>query len=299
MTTLELLRARITGVEDLRSVVRTLKSLSAVQMRQYQRVSQSLLEQAATIELGFQALFRERAVPPSAAVPRREQQLAAIVMGSDQGLCGAFDEQVVELALEQLGRARGPSLVVVGGRAAERLSAAGLALEATLAVPNSLAGVGALVEQLLGFVDAWSASARVERVLVLHQRRKSAAASRPRRFQLAPIPRRWLRAVSERRWPARGLPTHSLDDERLLAALARAFFWGSLYRASVESLEAESAERWNAMQAAERNIDERLEELQAAFREQRQGAITDELLDIVVGSAAVFADATRARRRRR
>ena len=42
-----------------------------------------------------------------------------------------------------------------------------------------------------------------------------------------------------------------------------------------------------AMQAAEKNILETLDHLQAVFREQRQAAITAELLDIVSGFEAL------------
>jgi F-type H+-transporting ATPase subunit gamma len=40
------------------------------------------------------------------------------------------------------------------------------------------------------------------------------------------------------------------------------------------------------MQAAERNIEERLEGQRAEFRRRRQDAITEELLDIVTGFEA-------------
>jgi F-type H+-transporting ATPase subunit gamma len=41
------------------------------------------------------------------------------------------------------------------------------------------------------------------------------------------------------------------------------------------------------MQAAEKNIGERLDELNLQFRDLRQGAITEELLDIVAGFEAM------------
>ncbi len=41
------------------------------------------------------------------------------------------------------------------------------------------------------------------------------------------------------------------------------------------------------MQAAEKNIEERLDELNAVYHGQRQDAITSELLDIVSGVEAL------------
>ncbi|PVE33232.1 F0F1 ATP synthase subunit gamma, partial [Enterococcus faecalis] len=57
----------------------------------------------------------------------------------------------------------------------------------------------------------------------------------------------------------------------------------SLFRAFAESLASENAARLVSMQAAERNIEERLDELHKLYHHQRQNAITSELLDIISG----------------
>jgi F-type H+-transporting ATPase subunit gamma len=62
-----------------------------------------------------------------------------------------------------------------------------------------------------------------------------------------------------------------------------------LHCSCTESLASEEASRLAAMQQAERNIEERLNELHAHYHQQRQSAITTELLDIIAGYAAVTA----------
>lgn len=49
----------------------------------------------------------------------------------------------------------------------------------------------------------------------------------------------------------------------------------------------ENASRLNAMQRAERNIEERLDEMRGRFHQLRQQSITEELLDIVSGFEAL------------
>ncbi|MDL1968864.1 MAG: F0F1 ATP synthase subunit gamma, partial [Deltaproteobacteria bacterium] len=49
----------------------------------------------------------------------------------------------------------------------------------------------------------------------------------------------------------------------------------------------ENAGRLASMQAAERNIEDLLEELNSQFQQQRQSSITEELLDIVAGFEAL------------
>ena len=78
-----------------------------------------------------------------------------------------------------------------------------------------------------------------------------------------------------------------MSEERLASALFRQYFFVSLYRACAESLASENASRLASMQIAEKNIAERLGELQAEFNHQRQSGITEELLDIVSGFEAL------------
>jgi F-type H+-transporting ATPase subunit gamma len=83
------------------------------------------------------------------------------------------------------------------------------------------------------------------------------------------------------------LPLFSMDRDQLFSALIRQYLFVSLFRACAESLASENASRLAAMQGAERNIEERLEELQTQFHQQRQMTITEELLDIVAGFEAL------------
>jgi hypothetical protein len=69
----------------------------------------------------------------------------------------------------------------------------------------------------------------------------------------------------------------------------------ALFRACANSLASENASRIAAMQAAEKNIEERLEELHGSFNQLRQSAITEELLDVVTGFEAL----SKQRRKRR
>jgi F-type H+-transporting ATPase subunit gamma len=61
----------------------------------------------------------------------------------------------------------------------------------------------------------------------------------------------------------------------------------SLYRAFAESLASEHSSRLAAMQMAQDNAEERLDDLQRRFHRRRQSAITEELLDIAFGAEAL------------
>ena len=95
----------------------------------------------------------------------------------------------------------------------------------------------------------------------------------------------WIKTV------AQPLPAHAGGYREnhvrpSLSAVSFHFF----YRAFAQSLAGENAARLMAMQAAEKNILELQEDLQALFREQRQAGITSELLDIISGFEALSGD---------
>ena len=70
---------------------------------------------------------------------------------------------------------------------------------------------------------------------------------------------------------------------RIFRSMIGEYLFVSVYRAFANSLASENASRLAAMQNAEKNIEERLEELDVQFHRQRQMTITEELLDIVAG----------------
>jgi len=80
-----------------------------------------------------------------------------------------------------------------------------------------------------------------------------------------------------------------MEPSALLAALVRQHLFISLFRAGAESAASEHATRLAAMQAAERNIDDHLDEMNGAYRQRRQALITEELLDVVAGFEALTA----------
>jgi F-type H+-transporting ATPase subunit gamma len=56
-----------------------------------------------------------------------------------------------------------------------------------------------------------------------------------------------------------------------------------MFQACAESLASENASRLAAMQRAEKNIGEMLEDLKSRFHRMRQEAIDEELFDVVSG----------------
>jgi F-type H+-transporting ATPase subunit gamma len=83
------------------------------------------------------------------------------------------------------------------------------------------------------------------------------------------------------------LPQTIFGVEPTLHGLIRNYLFVSLFRACTESLASENASRLAAMQRAEKNIDELLEDLNRAYHRLRQSSIDEELFDVISGSEAL------------
>lgn len=296
---LEPIRRRIESAEDLDAVVRVMKALAAARIRQCERAVESLAEYSRTIEAGLHVALRNR--PKNVAIePPVSRHRSIIAFGSDQGMCGSFNEQVASFLLEEIGTLGGApearTVLVVGSRLVGRLEDAGCAIESQLVLPSSVSGIASAVHRALLKVEELRFQKSIDEFLLIHHRPIAPAGSAPSKVQLLPIDRDWLASLARKRWPSRSLPTYSMNWRQLFSALIRQHLFVALYRAFAESMASENASRLASMYTAEKNIENHLSRLTIDYNQGRQQSITEELLDIVAGFETLTKDERRTQR---
>jgi F-type H+-transporting ATPase subunit gamma len=286
------LRRTIASAGDLQAVVRTMKALAASSIGQYEQSVRALADYARTVELGLSACLRGDGVPvPGQPEPAAAHPLAhrlVLVFGSDQGLVGQFNEAIAERVLSHLSDPAVPTTVwTVGERVHVRLLDAGLAVQGPLAVPQSVKGITALVGRLLlETVTAQAAVASTE-LLVFHNQSAANSAVEVVQHRLLPLDARWRQALIADPWPTRSLPQVMGGAAETLRTLVGEYLFVSLFRACAESLASENASRLAAMERADQNISELLENLRSRFNQLRQSGIDEELFDVISGFEAL------------
>ena len=289
--TLESLQRQIKSSGELASIVRTMKALAATSVAQYERAVESLDDYYRTVEKGLSVVLASRQQQLMSEVTKGTTLL--VIFGSDHGLVGRFNEQIATYALEdywlqQEGRELPDDIMIacLGEQVFTRISERGHYISGKFTMPISINAITPAVQSLLETIEAWQENAGVDRVLLLYNRPALKASFESYGGTLVPVDLLKL-AQQQAEWQSRSLPTFTLPPEQLLSALLRQYFFVSLYRAFAFSLAAENASRLAAMQAAEKNIKERLEELSSQYQQARQTAITEELLDIISGFKAL------------
>ena len=281
------LRRKIDRAADLQSVVRTMKALAASSIGQYERSVRALADYYRTVELGLATCLRDTEAMPSAPV-RHRQASAVVVFGSDQGLVGQFNEIVVEYALRTVTALPGsPAVWAVGERVHARLQEAGLAVTGRFRVPGSVETIAPLIGRILVETEKPLPEFGVVDLHLVYNRRTLGSAYAPVGQRLLPLDEDWRRPIIALAWPTANLPEVVGSRTTTLRALVREYVFVSLFRACAESLASENASRLSAMECADKNIDELLQDLHTTFHRLRQSNIDEELFDVVAGYEAL------------
>ncbi|MBN1420056.1 MAG: F0F1 ATP synthase subunit gamma [Planctomycetes bacterium] len=310
METLREIEDRIESAGKLGQIVRTMRTLATVNIRRYRAAVESLRRYTASLRLAVGVVLDRCEIPPPAVDPRAP--FGAVLLSSDQGLCGPFNERLLAFALDDA-RARRASRaervwLASGGRGRERLEAAGEKIIHAQDAPTSPAGILDRVQDLLIALVEAHASGRFSRAVVYYNEHKSGAEFREAVLELIPFdPARAIAAPAtdgegevgngDRRDadPEEGedaprfrtLPLLEGTVGDALPRLVEEWYFSELYRAFAESLASENASRLVSMEGAERNIRDRIAELKARHRERRQQEITAELMDVIGGTEAL------------
>lgn len=289
------LRHKIDSASDLKGVVRTMKALAASSISQYEKSVSSLTDYYRTVELGLSATIQavDLNLPAVGAISNTDKQgdniVSAIVFGSDQGLVGQFNEDIADFAIKALADLGAQSQTTqlqvwaVGARVYSRLADAGLSMEKSFTVPTSINEITALVGQIQIDSETHLANASAARVYVFYNQMQSGAQYQPISQRLLPLDQKWQRELAQIPWPTKRLPEILGSNDMTLRALIREYIFISLYRACAESLASENASRLAAMQRAEKNIEELLDNLGKEFHVLRQSSIDAELSDVLAG----------------
>lgn len=271
---------RIASMGELREVVGAMRALAGMRRQEAEQALPGIRRYAQAMAAAL--LSAERLLPAGVGAQARPSQhptrarRALILCTAEHGFVGGFNERLLEAAGGVL--QAGDVLYVLGTRGAALAAERGRAIDWSLPMATRLASIPPLIQRLAEqlFVDI--AAGRVVSVEVLFANPHTPSAVQRRRL----LP---LDTLSGPPAPP-AAPLHNLPAQQLLEGLVDEYVFALLTESAVESLAAENAARFAAMEAARDNVSRQLTQLRASAHQLRQGEITAELLDLVTGEQA-------------
>ena len=259
---------------------------------QYERAVLSLGDYYHTVALGIIAYLRSQKVDSiterKGIKDRGEKLIGAIVFGSDQGLVGQFNDSMADFVSFSLNALPGKKEIwSIGERVQLLLSDMGFNISNAFSVPESVEAITALVDQLLVKTEGNPGKQPVQEFYIFHNQPKAGTGYQQVMQRFLPLDEKWRDSLLKSPWPTKLLPQIAGGIQSTLQGLISEYLFVSLYKAGAESLASENASRLEAMQRAEKNIEDILDELNKKYHRLRQSSIDEELFDVVSGFEAL------------
>ena len=283
MMTQKEIRRRIEAVRNTQKVTRSMKLVAAARLRgAQQRAVKKREHTSALFDITVRVSRRlGREAPVLWRRPEGIDCVDVIVVTSDRGLCGGFNEnllrEVDEGILQHLMHNIAVKIFVIGRQGVKRLGARGYDVEA---VPRD-GGLDAAVKWLTDTVTERCVSGESSGCNIAFNRFVSAARQKPTFWNLLPLSYRGFESNRNVEYIYEPIRKDALD------ALAGQIIGSALWQALLESEASEHAARMTAMDAATRNAEDMIEHLTSVYNKVRQETITSELMDIVNGAEAL------------
>ena len=278
-------KRRIKSVDNTRQITRTMELVATSKLkRATDRVYAARPYAAALSEIVGSLYSPEMAEKyPMLRRPERTNRAAVLLLTANRGLAGAFNANLIREARNLLAdlRAQGieTELHIAGKKGIQYYRFRGEPLETErLDISDNPSSDDA--ESVIGPIRDKFESGQLDAVYLVASDFRSAVSAPPAVKELLPI-RPQEGAASADAFILS--PTGDMILERILPVYLR----NALYTAMVQNAAAEHGARRTAMKNATDNAGEMLENLTRTYNRARQAQITQEIAEIVGGSAAL------------
>ena len=290
MANLKEIRIRIASVRSTQKITSAMKMVSAAKLRRAQTAIQRLRPFAVDLEdiLSRISTKEEADSNPLAAV-RPVENVVIILIASNKGLCGGFNntvikesERLLRTEFSQLHQNKKVQFIGIGKRISDYLKSKkypvfGFYDDFTNA--PSYEPIAKLAEDLMEKFKR----KEVDKVVLIYNEFKNAATQILVSEQYLPI----KPSETENRKLKNIDYIFEPTKEELYKILIPKVMKTKLYKAVLDSVASEHGARMTAMHKATENADELVKELNLTYNKFRQATITNEIIEIVSGAEAL------------
>ncbi|MDP6977287.1 MAG: ATP synthase F1 subunit gamma [Myxococcota bacterium] len=293
MPSLKDIKRRITSVESTQKITSAMKMVAAAKLRRAQETIENARPYAERMRSTLEQVAGSMATVEHPLFEVRDdvRSIELIIITSDRGLAGAFNNAVIKLAEQLLAEREGSldkvSLTLLGKKVADfyKRHRPGDVREAAPVGNNPTYAEAAGVARAAAkrFEEG-----EVDEVILVYSEFVTTMTQTPRVVQLLPVspPK-----TAEDAAPASEEDAAPYDiepsPESLLSVLVPKAVETEVFRALLENAAGEHAARMTAMESATKNTEELIDKLTLQFNRARQAAITSELVEIVTGAQAL------------
>ncbi len=288
MPTAAEIRSRINSISETKKVTDAMYMISSVKMRRARRELESTAPyfRALRQELGELLHYIPENDSRFFRLPSSEHPFgrAALVITSDKGLAGSYNQTVIRAAEELLRAEEDLMLFIVGEYGRQYFETR----HATWAHRFSYSAAFPTVREArricVHLLDLYN-KGKLQQIEIVYTHYKPGRPGEPKTRTLLPLDRSdfYDSAPGEEIFGKEYIPSPTA----VLDGIVPSYLTGFIYSALVDSYCSEQEARMTAMQSAGKNAEEMLERLRLQYHGLRQAAITREMTEIAAGAKAL------------
>lgn len=287
MASLKSLRTRIASVKNTKKITSTMKMVAAAKMRKAIMACEGARPFADGIADTVSSLSKNMTKADSSILLKGYNEVKTVkvlVFGSDKGLCGGFNAQLVkatEQHIENLNQ-QGikAEIITFGNKARDGLKENFADIIEKSHLDFSKKANFSVCKEIADELIAEFEEGKIQQIFVIYNKFVNVLTQEAIVKQLAPV------EVEESDTPAADMMLEPSIDQVLEVLLPR-FIASNLYQCYLESFASEQACRMTAMEGSTKNASDVIDQLSLVYNRQRQTNITNELIEIISGAQAL------------
>jgi F-type H+-transporting ATPase subunit gamma len=289
------IRRRIKSVKNTQQITKAMKMVSAAKLKRAQdRVVTARPFANKMIEvLGELAKRTDEDFHHPLLDLRGDERYVLVLITADKGLCGAFNTNLVKAAQSFIKDNSGKSVEILAigrkGRDFFRNRNAVMAGEHIGLTGKGRVEFSEALDVARSIIKHYSDDEDIDKVFLIYNEFKSVLQQRVVLEQLLPVAR-----TKEEEPEAKSAEAVSLVDyiyeqppAEMFGQLLPRLVETQIFRALLESVASEQGARMTAMDSASKNASELIDSLTLNMNRIRQAAITNEIIEVVSGAAAL------------
>ena len=289
------IRRRIKSVKNTQQITKAMKMVSAAKLRRAQdrvvtarpfanKMSEVLGELAKRTSEDFHHPLLD---------VRGDERYLLVLVTADKGLCGAFNTNLTKAAQAFIRENAGKSveLLAIGrkGRDFFRNRQAVIAGEFLGVTGKGRVEFSEALEIAEHIIKLYTEDEGIDKVFLVYNEFKSVLSQRVVLEQILPVSRAKAEETEAKSQQPLTLVDYIYEQppEEMFGKLLPRLIETQIFRALLESIASEQGARMTAMDSASKNASELIDSLTLNMNRVRQAAITNEIIEVVSGAAAL------------
>jgi F-type H+-transporting ATPase subunit gamma len=278
------IRNRIRSVKNIQQITRAMEMVAASKLKKAEELVKSAVPYAEKLRAMMSDVGKSVSmISHPLLVQRPVERTCLVLVTSDKGLCGSYNANTINKAMEYIRSQKSESirLVIIGKKANEFFKKRPYQILKYWPFPGRDVEVP-FVQEITRFLSESYERSEFDQVILFYTRFKSAILTIPTQAQLLPIEN----AESQEKSGMSALYIFEPSAEELMQKLLPKYLQNQIYLALVQAAASEQGSRMVSMRNATDNADEMIRSLTLNYNKVRQASITREILEVVAGADA-------------